>query len=46
MLLSVTVTFLKSMKTFKDAVELIENYHIDGRSLLELIDSLEDVEPE
>ena len=41
-----TVTFLKSMKTFKDAVELIENYHIDGRSLLELIDSLEDVEPE
>jgi len=32
--------------SFEDAVELIENYHIDGRSLLELIDSLEDVEPE
>ena len=38
--------FSEEFETFKDAVELIENYHIDGRSLLELIDSLEDVEPE
>lgn len=38
--------FSEEYETFKDAVELIENYHIDGRSLLELIDSLEDVEPE
>ena len=38
--------FSEEYETFKDAVELIENYHIDGRSLLGLIDSLEDVEPE
>jgi hypothetical protein len=38
--------FTDEYETFKDAVELIENFRIDGRSLLELIDLLEEVEPE
>ena len=38
--------FTEEYETFKDAVELIEKYCIDGKSLLELIDFLEDVEPE
>ena len=38
--------FTEEYETFKDAVELIEKYRIDGKSLLELIDFLEEVEPE
>ena len=38
--------FTEEYETFKDAVELIEKYCIDGKSLLELIDFLEEVEPE
>ena len=38
--------FTEEYETFKDAVEIIEKYCIDGKSLLELIDFLEEVEPE
>ena len=38
--------FSEEYETFANAVELIENYRIDGKSLLELIGQLEDVEPE
>jgi len=35
--------FTEEYETFTDAVELIENYRIDGKTLLELIDFLEGV---
>lgn len=38
--------FTEEYETFANAVELIENYRIDGKTLLELIDYLEEVEPE
>lgn len=38
--------FSEEYETYKNAVDLIENYRIDGKALVEIIDELEDVEPE
>ena len=38
--------FTKEYEIFSNANELIEQFKIDGKTLLSLIDQLEDVEPE
>ena len=38
--------FTEEFEVFANANELIEKYQIDGKTLLELMDELEDVEPE